>query len=267
MQHSLAAAVLAAGVLILPMPAKAHNVWLLPSSTVLAKAETITVDAAVSNDLFFFNHVPLALDNLHILGPDGQRLPAERPHRGKLRSVFDLSVAQPGTYRLAVINRGVFASYKLKGESKRWRGAPEALAREIPAEASELLVTESLGRVETWVTLGKPSVPPPAAQGLELRPVTHPNDLVSGESARFVLLLDGQPASGVEVSAIRGGTRYRDRPEEMTATTDARGEFAFTWPQPGMYWLEASAKDGKVSVPAAKERRLMYTVTLEVMPQ
>jgi len=183
MQHSLAAAVLAAGVMLLPIPAKAHNVWLLPSSTVLAKAETITVDAAVSNDLFFFNHVPLALDNLHILGPDGQRLPAERPHRGKLRSVFDLSVDQPGTYRLAVINRGVFASYKLKGESKRWRGAPEALAREIPAEATDLLVTENLGRVETWVTLGKPSVPPPAAQGLELRPVTHPNEAVEKVSS------------------------------------------------------------------------------------
>lgn len=36
--------------------AQAHNVWLLPSTTVLSKSEWITVDAAVSNDLFFFNH-------------------------------------------------------------------------------------------------------------------------------------------------------------------------------------------------------------------
>ncbi|MDX9706392.1 MAG: DUF4198 domain-containing protein [Azospira sp.] len=128
-------------------------------------------------------------------------------------------------------------------------------------------MTESLGRIETWVTLGKPSLPAPLGRGMELRPVTHPNDLVSGEEASFALLVDGQPASGVEVTAIRGGTRYRDRQEEMTTKTDARGEFAFTWQQPGMYWLEASAKDDKVSVPAAKERRLMYVVTLEVMPQ
>lgn len=267
MLRPLTLAALTAGALSFSTLASAHNVWLLPSATVLAKAETITVDAAVSNDLFFFNHVPLALDNLRIEGPDGRLLQAENPHRGKLRSVFDLKVEQPGSHRLAVVNQGLFASYLHKGERKRWRGTPEALAGAIPADASEVQVTESLGRIETWVTLGKPSLPAPLGRGMELRPVTHPNDLVSGEEARFALLVDGQPASGVEVTAIRGGTRYRDRQEEMTTKTDARGEFAFTWQQPGMYWLEASAKDDKVSVPAAKERRLMYVVTLEVMPQ
>lgn len=266
MTRSIAVAALAAAALYLPFEAKAHNVWLLPSSTVLAKAETVTVDAAVSNDLFFFNHVPLGLDNLQIKGPDGKSLAAENPHRGKLRSVFDLTLAQPGTYQLAVINSGLMASYKLKGETKRWRGSPETFAREIPAEATDLQVTESLGRIETFVTLGKPSKAVLSGQGLELQAETHPNDLVSGETASFTLLLDGKPASGIEVTAIRGGTRYRDKQGEMTATTDARGRFSFTWPEAGMYWLEAASKDQKVSVPAAKERRLMYVVTLEVMP-
>lgn len=267
MLRSIAVATLALGALYLPVDALAHNVWLLPSSTVLAKAETITVDAAVSNDLFFFNHVPLGLDNLEIQGPDGQRLAAENPHRGKLRSVFDLSLTQPGSYRLAVVNRGLMASYKLKGEQKRWRGSPEAFAREIPAEATDLQVTENLGRVETYVTLGKPTLPGLSGQGLELKALTHPNDLVSGEAARFVLLLDGQPASGIEVLAIRGDTRYRNRQEEIKVVTDAQGQFAFTWPQPGMYWIEAASKDGRTAVKAAKERRLSYVVTLEVMGQ
>ena len=52
----------------LPVTALAHKAWLLPSQTVLAgEAPWITVDAAVSNDLFYFNHVPLRLDNLTIL--------------------------------------------------------------------------------------------------------------------------------------------------------------------------------------------------------
>jgi hypothetical protein len=38
--------------------AQAHNAWLLPSSTVFSKADTVTVDAAVSNDLFVANHAP-----------------------------------------------------------------------------------------------------------------------------------------------------------------------------------------------------------------
>jgi hypothetical protein len=33
-----------------------------------------------------------------------------------------------------------------------------------------------------------------------------------------------------------------------------------------MYWLDADVKDNKTSVPQAKERRLAYVATLEVMP-
>ena len=54
----LAAALAAA----LPFSALAHKAWLLPSQTVIAgNAPWITVDGAVSNDLFYFNHVPLRL--------------------------------------------------------------------------------------------------------------------------------------------------------------------------------------------------------------
>jgi hypothetical protein len=34
-----------------------------------------------------------------------------------------------------------------------------------------------------------------------------------------------------------------------------------------MYWLEATTQDNKVTVPGAKQRRLGYVVTLEVLPQ
>jgi uncharacterized GH25 family protein len=97
--------------------------------------------------------------------------------------------------------------------------------------------------------------------------VTHPNDLFAGEEATFKLLVDGQPAAGVEVEIIRGGTRYRNAQDEIKVTTDANGEFSVTWPEPGMYWLDASTQDDKVSMPQAKQRRLGYVATLEVLPQ
>src|SRR5690606_10186655 len=60
-----------------PTIASAHKAWLRPSQTVVAgEAPWITVDAAVSNDLFYFNHVPLRLDNLVITAPDGTALEA-----------------------------------------------------------------------------------------------------------------------------------------------------------------------------------------------
>lgn len=248
--------------------AQAHNIWLLPSSTVLSKAEWITVDAAVSNDLFFFNHVPLNLDQLVVTAPDGSTLAPQNAHRGKLRSVFDLDLQQAGTYRLAVVNGGLFASYKDKatGQPRRWRGTPEKFAAEVPADAQDLRVTQSAGRVETFVTVGKPSAVKPTGQGLELLPVTHPNDLVKGEKATFAFHVDGKPAAGLEVVLVAGGTRYRDTVGEIKATTDANGQFSVTWPQAGMYWVDADAKDEKTSLPQAKERRLSYVATFEVLP-
>lgn len=246
---------------------QAHNVWLLPSSTVLSKGDWITVDAAVSNDLFYFNHMPLGLDNLVVSAPDGSEIKAENMHKGKLRSVFDLNLAQPGTYRVAVLNDGVFARWKDKatGQQKRARGTPENIAGQIPADAQEVEVTQSAGRIETFVTVGKPSTLRPIGKGLELVAAA-PTDLVKGEKASFALQIDGQPAKDLEVTITPGNTRYRDKVDEIAVKTDAKGQFAVTWPQAGMYWIEATTKDGRTSVPQAKERRLSYAATLEVMP-
>src|SRR5256885_10450452 len=77
--------------------------------------------------LFFFNHVPLGLDNLVVSAPDGSAVAPQNAHRGKLRSVFDLDLQQSGTYRLAIVNDGLFASWKDKatGQNRRWRGPPQ----------------------------------------------------------------------------------------------------------------------------------------------
>jgi uncharacterized GH25 family protein len=246
----------------------AHNAWLLPSSTVFSKADTVSVDAAVSNDLFVANHAPLRLDGLQITAPDGSAVKPESEAKLKLRNVFDVSVAQPGTYRIAVVNAGAFASWKDKatGQNKRARGTAETIGKEIPADAQDVTITQSSGRIETFVTVGKPSALKPIGQGLELVVVGSPTDLVKGEKASFTLNLDGQPAKNLEVTVTAGNTQYRDKLEEIKLKTDDKGQFSVTWPTAGMYWLDASTKDTKTTVPQAKERRLNYAATLEVMP-
>jgi uncharacterized GH25 family protein len=127
-------------------------------------------------------------------------------------------------------------------------------------------ITQSSGRIETFVTVGKPSALKPTGQGLELIATGSPTDLVKGEKATFTLNLDGQPAKGLEVTVTAGNTQYRDKLEEIKLKTDDKGQFSVTWPTAGMYWLDASTKDNKTTVPQAKERRLSYAATLEVMP-
>lgn len=263
----LLAVVLAAA---LPMAASAHKMWLQPSQTVIAGDKPwITVDAAVSNDLFYFNHVPLRLDNLAITAPDGAKVQPQNPATGKYRSVFDVELTQEGTWKIAIVNTGLVATWDDGGKPKRWRGSVANFAKEVPAGAKDLSVTQTNARVETFVTRGAPNETAlaPANAGLELVPVTHPNDLFAGEAAQFRVLADGKPAAGIEFEITRGGTRYRNAQDSIMVKTDAQGAFSVTWPEAGMYWLEATLEDDKATAKEAGKRRLSYVATLEVLPQ
>ncbi len=266
MKKSLA--ILAAlATLALPMSAQAHRAWLAPTATVLSGTEAwVGFDAGMSNGVFIADHAAMNLAGLIITAPDGSTLSPENLHRARYRSSFDLRLTQPGTYRVANVIGGVIVSYKQGGEQKRWRGAEADMAANIPADATEVVATRSASRIETFVTLGEPSVTAlaPTGEGMELVPVSHPNDLVSGEAATFKLLRDGQPAAGLEVTIARGGTRYRDNPEEITVTTGADGAFTVTWPEPGMYWMNASVRGEASGDQLAYNAQ--YNGVVEVLP-
>ena len=121
---------------------------------------------------------------------------------------------------------------------------------------------------ESFVTLGAPTtdVFTPSGSGLELSPVTHPNDIFAGEAASFKFLLAGAPAEGVEVTIVPGNDRYRDDPAETKVTTDAAGLITFTPDRAGPYWLTASAS-GTVEVDGTSmSQRMSYTMTFEALP-
>lgn len=260
----------AAGVIALmavPLGAQAHRAWMQPSSTVLSGSDAwIGVDAGMSNGVFIADHAAMRLDGLTITGPDGQLLSPENMMRGRYRATFDVHLTQQGTYRIANVLGGVVASYTLNGERQRWRGTPAEYPQGLPEGATAVEATLSAMRVETFVTLGNLSeeVFTPTGYGLEMVPVTHPNDLVLGETGQFRLLIDGQPAAGLEVTIARGGSRYRTAPEELTLTTDADGVYSVDWPEAGMYWMHASIQvpgtDGRLPLSA------QYNGIVEVLP-
>ncbi|MCP9223657.1 DUF4198 domain-containing protein [Erythrobacter sp. LQ02-29] len=265
-------------------PAEAHRRWLLPSATVLAgDEETVSVDAAASNGLFVFEHRPMGLDDLTIVGPDGQPVDPAVIGTGAYRSVFDVPLKQQGTYRIAVVFDGMMGFYQVDGERHRWRGTKAEMATGIPANATDVRVSENSGRTETFVTLGAPNETAlaPTGVGLEMIPVTHPNDLYAGEPAQMQFLADGKPAVGLELEFVEGGTRYRDDPGIRKLTTDANGMVTLNADEPGMYYLEADLTQGQGgpggegTAPAegneprageAGNRRMSYTAVLEFLP-
>ncbi len=268
---------IAAAALANPAAASAHRMWMLPSATVVSGTENwVTVDAAVSNDLFFFDHQPLRLEQMKVWQPDGSAGQLQNGSTGRYRSTFDVQLNKPGTWKIGTAMSGVMGSFKVNGEEKRVGGrggpprpgmpAPLTVA-DIPADATDVKLTESSTRNEIFVTAGEPTttVFAPTNTGLELAPITHPDELVSGEAAKFRFLIDGKPAANLKVTVIPGGKRYRDAEGAMELTTGADGVLSVTWPSAGMYWLNATATDDRTTTPRATQRRMSYVTTLEVL--
>lgn len=256
--------------LLTSMQASAHRQFIIPTSTIVnGNSPWVSFDAAAATDIFSLDHVGLNLTGLVITAANGSLAKAENINTGKLRSSFDLLAEQRGTYKISLLNDGIFANYKENGEAKRWRGSVEDFAKEVPANAQDLVVTQNQGRIETFVTNGKPNTTALkiTGKGLELNPITHPNDLVDGESAQFQILLDGKALEGIKVTVIAAGIRYRHKLGEQTLTTNKEGKINVQWQGAGLYWLTASYSDNKSAVKSAKERRTMYAATLEVLPQ
>lgn len=256
----------------LALNAHAHKPWILPSSTVVeAKDAWVTIDAAISEGLFEIDHQPIKLDGFFVNGPDGAKVPLQNASTGRLRSTFDVQLAKPGTYKVALVQQTVFGSYKLNGETKRFRGTEESLAKDVPAGAEDVKLTRNHSRLETFVSANKTddAVLKPTGVGLELVPVTHPNDLRAGEKATWRFLLDGKPAANLGFSLIPGGVRYRGTLGEIRKNTDTKGEISFELPEPGMYLVTTIWPAPQVpgQPPQMQPRRVTYAATVEVLPQ
>lgn len=286
-------AMAAAMVFAAPGAEAAPRAWMLPSDTMFSGGgdDWMTVDAAISTDLYFFDHPAQPWEPV-AFAPDGSTFAVENRASGKLRSTFDVHMTKPGTYKIAVFTSQIMGSYMLSGERKMLpRGTTEAtLATAVPQGATEVWTAPNNLRLETFATAGQPTtgVFAPTGKGLEMVPVTHPNDLAVGEGATFQFLLDGKPAAGLPVVAIPGGIRYRSGLKEIDATTDAQGKVTLTWPEPGMYWVSVTSAprppEGAGTPPSAggpgaggpgggegprpmtpPQRRDTYAMTLEVV--
>jgi len=273
----LVARLIAAAALVsVPAALSAHRMWMLPSGTVFSDTSGwVTVDAAVSNDLFFFDHQPLRLDGVKVWQPDGSEGVLQNGATGRYRSVFDVRLDKPGTWKIGTQMTAVMGSFKVDGVEKRLgrRGPPQPGApapltvADIPANATDVKLAETSTRNEIFVTAGAPTttVFRPTGKGLEFAPVTHPDELVAGETATFRFLVDGKPAPGLKVTIIPGGKRYRNDEGARELSTGADGVLSVTWPAAGMYWLNATLTDAKATTPRATERRMSYVTTLEVL--
>jgi uncharacterized GH25 family protein len=249
--------------------ASAHRAWILPSSfTLSGEGQWVTVDAAISNDLFYPNHHALNPASISITAPDGSEVEMQNAASGEIRAMFDFQLEQEGTYKISTGGApSYFANWMENGERKRARGSLEDLREQGVDKKDGVVMSQNQRSVDSFVTLGAPTtdVFTVTGSGLEFVPVTHPNDVFTGEPVTFSFVLNGEPAEGVEVSVVPGNDRYRDDTEELTLKTDADGKITFTLDRPGPYWFTAETEGETIVEGAPMNLRSAYTATFEAL--
>lgn len=276
----------AAGLTVLALGSAAsagHMAYLAPP-TFAPHRDMVTVQAAMSEEAHMFvPDFPIrGAGNFTVTGPDG--VPAKVGSVTELKEMALVEAPLPGegTYRISTGERaGRSARWaKIDGVWRMVRGAggpprptppPGEPARAdgpideaaVPTGAEALTSVGTL-RADLYVTRGAPKTfPKPVGQGLEIAPISHPNDLYAGDSFRFQVLNDGQPVAGAQLTIVRAGDAYAARHFTWSGATKGGAVEAVTFDQPGIYVVQAQYPP-RVEGGAPSSKSMIATLTFEV---
>lgn len=248
--------------------AAAHTPYLAPSDFAPRAGATIALDAAFA-ETFFVPEAAFDRSRFSVLAPDGGETAPDLVHRLKTRTVVEhtLPPDAAGTYRFSTGPRlgAVFRTWRLHGKQDSSRDP----AVKIPAGAEVIANFQSLTLAETYVTVGAPDRGALRARGkgIELLPITHPNDLYVGETFEFAVHYDGRPLAGQKVQISEVVWTSDRKPQVVTVATDARGRARFTLARAGT-WLALTRHRSKAPAgAAADEYSHGYTLTFHVLEQ
>lgn len=261
--------------LIVNYSAHAHKRWILPSIFNVSDTQWVAVDATVSNNIFYPD-IPWPINDISVTTPTGGSGQIENKAKSHRRNSFDVHINETGTYKITSKADIFFASFSPdanKTDKKSMQHMRNydfnTLKAQLPKNASNVLFSKSASRLETYVTLDAPNTEAfkPSKSGIELIPVTHPNDLYESESATFQFLFNGKKATGLNVSVIWDGTRHRDQEQAINLKTNENGEVTINLDKTGRFLLETShavktEKDNQFSA-----LYFSYLGTFEVLPQ
>lgn len=249
--------------------AQAHPRWVLPSHFTVSKegGDWLTFDVTASHGTFVFDK-PAGSEQAFVIMPDGR---SERPNfvvRGKRRSMFDFFFVEEGTHKVAINNQpSYYTQYKAgRRDTVKWAKASKAdRASVIPEKARDVVTQLSYTRAESYVTVGMPTDKALELEGklLEMKPITHPSDIIEGEEVTFQFFFNGEPQQGVTAEITREGTLYRNHQEQIDVVSDKDGKITFTPDVAGRYLMKANYKGELKNDPLADKASMNVHLTFE----
>ncbi len=234
--RAIARAAMGALVCVVAASASAHTPYLVPNTFAPRPGGVVTLDASFA-ETFFVPEAAFDNSRFSVTGPEGYDAAPDTLHVLKTRTVVEHALPKAkGTYRFSTGPRlgATFRTWEMDGKRESSRD-PEA---KIPEGAKLIDDFQSLTLAETYVSIDAPdrAALQPRGKGLELVPLTHPNDLYAGERFEFVVQYDGQPLAdhAVEISeAVWAADRT---PARHALKTDAQGHAVLAPLAPGA-WL------------------------------
>ncbi|MGR5068394.1 DUF4198 domain-containing protein [Vibrio alfacsensis] len=249
--------------------AQAHPRWVLPSHFTVSKegGDWLTFDVTASHGTFVFDK-PAGSEQAFVIMPDGR---SERPNfvvRGKRRSMFDFYFEEEGTHKVAINNQpSYYTQYKAgrRDTVKRAKASKADRASVIPEKARDVVTLLSYTRAESYVTVGMPTEKVFEIEGkwLEMKPLTHPSDIIEGEEVIFQFFFNGEPQQGVTAKITREGTLYRNHQEQIDVVSDIDGKITFTPEVAGRYLMKANYKGELKNDPLADKTSANVHLTFE----
>ena len=197
----------------------------------------------------------------HLVGPDGKDLPNGPVTHLRDLSVFEAAVPAEGTYRVTSGQRAGRKGKMFKvGDKWEMRGE----GGEPPANAEQVDV-QSMTLADAYVTRGQPSdtALKPLGKALEIQAITHPNGIVSGSDASFVLLFDGKPLANADITLFRSAGVYDGRKAVAHAKSGGDGRFSLKPQDAGTYLILVRHRGAAPAGSETPYRSYTYTLAFD----
>ncbi|HEX2474848.1 MAG TPA: DUF4198 domain-containing protein [Lacipirellulaceae bacterium] len=240
----------------------AHQKWLLPNFFVAEKGPVWLSFDVTWSDRPFTAESGVGVQPLSVVDPSGRRQTPTSVFVGKTKSVAELELTEPGTYRLEAIDPLTYWTQVDENGQTKWLKKPKNEVTATSIKRSDLYWSKAAA----YVTLGEPTaVPPPDdSEPLDLRLESHPNNLTAGQALKLQVASFGKPVPRAEVKVFAPGTEGHDPSSVITCGDNGGG--IFTPDEAGQFLLACQLEREVSDDPKADIHSFNIYLTLEIQP-
>ena len=240
----------------------AHQQWVLPNFFT-AKSNDASVWLGFEHAVGDQRFVPSAGPGpalLWVTGPDDELTSPSFVYTGKTRTLAEIELTKPGTYRITAEEPEAYWTKIKNGDKSRWLRAPRDRVVGKTIEVSKRYWAKAIA----YVTFGQQTTGPLAVQGdpLELLPIDHPSSIRAGKSFRVRVLAEGKPLAGQEIKVHADASQGHDATATFKSRADGLAQLRLT--RPGRYLLSVRNEIAATGDPKADAYSYSVYLMIEV---